>query len=131
MRFTPKLVNQVARSVAYFTEDRFKMHPAAPSTGQGTRYEDYHRTTEWVGGQGAREACAYYIGGALGWAHATGREIPEDIAVQFKAVYDHIDIGIRAHWEKEGRYRAQERARLEGLLRPGYVPATVEGADNR
>lgn len=131
MKFTPKLVNEVAESVAYFTGDRFKMHRAVPSPGSETRYEDYWPNQPWFGGRGAREACAYYIGGALGWAHATGREIPEDIAAQLKAVYDHIAVPVRAEWETKGRYRAQERARVEGLLREGYVPATVEGADNR
>lgn len=128
MKFTPKLVNELAASVAYFTGDRFKMHPAAASVGHGTRYNDYHKAQEWVGGQGAREACAYYIGGALGWAHATDREIPEDIAGQLMAVHRQIDVAIRAKWETEGRYRAQELARAEGLLRSGYESATVEGA---
>jgi hypothetical protein len=130
VKFTPKLVNEVAESVAYFTGDRFKMHPAAPSIGEGTRYVDYTRPQGWLGGQGAREACAYYIGGALGWAHATGKEIPEDITRQLMAVHGQIDIRTRAKWETEGRHRAQDLAKGEGLLRPGYTPATVEGAQH-
>jgi len=128
VKFTSKLVNELAGSVAYFTGDRFKMHPAAPSSGEGTRYTDHHQSHVWVGGQGAREACAYYLGGAFGWAHATGTEIPEDVLRHLKSVYVHIDNQIRFPWETKGRCRAQELASTEGLLRPGYEPATVEGA---
>lgn len=128
MKFTPKLVNELAASVAYFTGDRFKMHPAAPSTGEGTRYVDYNRPQAWVGGQGAREACAYFIGGALGWAHATDTEIPEDISRQLRSVYTQIDVTVRAKWETEGRSRAEQLAKDEGLLREGHVATTVEGA---
>ena len=117
MRFTSKLVNELTQTVARFTGDRFKMHPAAPSAGEGTRYVDFHHSDYvWIGGEGARQACAYYIGGAFGWAQCTNTEIPEDVLRHLKSVYLQLEPGARHYWETRGRERAATCAKREKLF---------------
>lgn len=108
MKFTPKLVRELAADVSRFTEGHFKMLAPQPTLDGGTRYTDVHRDLEWVGGAGGRAACAYYIGAALGWAQATGTEMPGDIADHTWSVWNHLVPAERAYWEAEGREKVRE-----------------------
>jgi hypothetical protein len=116
MRFTKKLVDELMQDVDRFTGGRFKMHPATagPAPGDGPRYRDYNSDRTWHGADGARDACAYFIGGALGWAQVTGTEIPEDIARHLQSVYEALNPHQRAPWETQGRDWARRLAEDEG-----------------
>lgn len=108
MMFTPKLVRELAADVSRFTEGHFKMLNPQPTPNEGTRYTDVHRDLEWVGRAGSRDACAYYIGAAFGWAQATGTEMPEDISEHTRSVWNHLVPADRAYWEAEGREQARK-----------------------
>jgi len=113
VKFTRALVEEVAARVAQYTGDTFAMDHSGDDVGGGTRYFDAHTQTVWLGPKGARRACAYYIGGALGTAAATGVLIPEGDAAflrRVQAAYgasgsraDRADYGT---WETQGRERA-------------------------
>lgn len=116
MKFTPKLVRELADEVAEFTKNRFKMGPVGSGEGYGTRYTDAHIDQVWTGGVGARQACAYYINGAMGWAQCTGRDLPEGTERHLKAIYSHLTLKDLEPWAERGRERAAKLALEEGLM---------------
>lgn len=119
MRFTGKLVNELMADIDAFTEGRFKMHLAAQSlggVGDKVRYMDYNRQQVWFGPEGARDACAYMLGGAFTWALATGQEIPEPQLRHMKSIYLGLKPWTRQAWELQGREWALKLARDEGRL---------------
>lgn len=115
VKFTRALVEEVAARVAQYTREAFEMNHSGDDIGHGTRYFDAHTDTVWHGPKGARRACAYYIGGALGWARVESHgPIPEDDAVFFRRVQAaYGSAGTRADradydgWETQGRERAR------------------------
>lgn len=116
MRFTAKLVNELTADVARFTGGRFAMVPALPRGGDTTRYVDKaNDLLVWYGAEGAREACAYYIGTALGWATAAKEEMPEDIVRHVASIKAQLPARL-AEWEQRGRDRAGSWALEEGLV---------------
>lgn len=120
VKFTSATVREVAERVARLTDGLFRLETTGSDLGSGTRYFDAHNMTVWFGPEGARQACAYYIGGALGYAQAKGRDIPEaDIAylMQVQAACSEgpqkrkADV---AKWEQRGRERARLSVEAEG-----------------
>jgi hypothetical protein len=116
IKFTRTLVEEVAARVKEFTNGAFALEATGSDLGNGTRYIDAHEMRVWYGPEGARQACAYYIGGALGTARATGREIPANDAEYLRRVQAaYTQAGTRASrancrsWEERG----EERARLK------------------
>jgi hypothetical protein len=114
VKFTAATVREVAARVEMFTNGLFRLESTGMGIGNGTRYFDAHQMTVWHGSTGARQACAYYIGGALGMAQAEGREISEDDTVYLKRVLDAcMGTGTLANrqdcsnWEQQGRERAR------------------------
>lgn len=116
MRFTKELVRQVADRAEKFTGGAFAMSGTGSDIGNGVRYMDAHTQTVWRGPEGARSACAYYIGAMLGHARTTATHIgPEDMRF-LKSVQDAYAIGSEPRrikyreWEENGYRTAQLRA---------------------
>lgn len=115
-RFTPATVRDVAARVKEFTDGYFALETTGSDLGSGTRYFDAHGMQVWHGPEGARQACAYYIGGALGTAAATGRLIPDDDTAHLMRVQAAYMEGSQRrkndmkHWEERGRERARLHA---------------------
>lgn len=119
VKFTAATVREVSARVERFTNGRFALQATGTALDNGTRYFDAHQMTVWYGPQGARQACAYYIGGAFGTQQAEGREIPEDDTVYLKRVLDAcVGTGTLANrqdcsnWEQQGRERARLMAEV-------------------
>lgn len=116
IKFTPATVREVAKRVAEFTDGYFALDTTGADESGGTRYFDAHQMKVWYGPEGARQACAYYIGGALGMAHAEGRPIPEGDMQYFQLVLAACGDGPQRrksdaeNWEARGRERARLRA---------------------
>jgi hypothetical protein len=120
IKFTKATVREVSARVKAFTDGYFALETTGSDLGGGTRYFDAHQMQVWHGPEGARRACAYYIGGALGTAKATGRLIPDDDAEYLKQVKAAYMEGSQRHkadmenWENVGRERARLHAETEG-----------------
>lgn len=116
IKFTGATVREVSARVKAFTDGYFALEATGSDEGNGTRYFDAHRMQVWYGPEGARQACAYYIGGALGTAEATGRLIPEDDTAYLMRVQAAYMEGSQRRkdamkrWENEGRERARLHA---------------------
>lgn len=116
MRFTKELVRQVADRAEKFTGGAFSMSGVGMSLGNGVRYIDGTSSLIWLGREGSRCACAYYIGAILGWARSTGTIIKPDDMHFLKAVQDAYAIGsdpakaTYRQWEAKGFQAAQNRA---------------------
>lgn len=114
--FVPRTVREVAARVKTFTDGYFALETHGSDLGSGTRYFDAHTQTVWFGPTGARQACAYYIGGALGTAEVTGKMIPWADAEYFRSVQNAYLNGSERHqedmraWEEKGRERAKLHA---------------------
>lgn len=113
IKFTATTVREVAGRVKALTNGLFELQATGSDLGNGTRFFDAHSMTVWFGPKGARQACAYYIGGALGVAHATDNLIPDDDMAYLKQVQAAYMEGSQHHkgdmanWEERGRERAQ------------------------
>lgn len=116
IKFTGATVREVSARVKAFTDGYFALETTGSDEGNGTRYFDAHQMQVWYGPEGARQACAYYIGGVLGTAEATGRLIPDDdVAYLMRVQAAYMEGSQRRkndmeHWENEGRERARLHA---------------------
>lgn len=116
IKFTKATVREVAARVKAFTDGYFALKTTGSDQGGGTRYFDAHQMQVWYGPAGARQACAYYIGGALGTAAATGKLIPDnDTAYLMRVQAAYMEgsqqrKGDMEYWENEGRERARLHA---------------------
>lgn len=108
MKFTKSLVQQVSDTVQEYTDGVFCLESTGTDLGNGVRYFDKRSSTVWLGSQGAREACAYYIGAALQWARDVGAaEIPGDM-LWLKDVQDaYLPQQRYRNWEEQGRETAR------------------------
>lgn len=105
MRITRSTVEEVSAEVETLTEGHFRMASCRmhPSGDGRWEYIDSGTGLRWIGADGAREACAYYIGAALGYIHAAGQMIPER-ATWLRAVQDAYGMHARyRNWEEVGR----------------------------
>jgi hypothetical protein len=76
MRITEHVVQRVAEYAKEFTGGAFRMNGIGGDIGHGTRYIDGVRQLVWLGkSNGARKACAYYLGAIETFNTAMGREI--------------------------------------------------------
>lgn len=113
VKFTAATVREVAARVAKITDGRFALETTGSDLGNGVRYFDAHTQTVWFGPVGARQACAYYIGGALHTVRLEDREIPEDDAAYLMRVQSAYREGPQGrkddmrNWEEQGAQRAQ------------------------
>lgn len=120
IKFTAATVEEVARRVERLTKGHFALESVGRDLGEGVRYFDGHSQRVWRGSKGARQACAYYIGGALGMAAATGSLIPDGDTAYLMRVQAAYMEGPQSHkrdmenWEASGRERA-------GLLVEGSI----------
>lgn len=117
MRFTRGIVRQVADIAEKFTGGNFAMSGVGLDLGNGVRYSDAHSMSRmWFGPEGARCACAYYIGAMLGHAQATATHIGDEDMKFLKSVQDAYAIGSEPRriryrdWEENGYRTAQLRA---------------------
>lgn len=116
IKFTATTVREVSARVKAFTDGYFALETTGSDQGGGTRYFDAHQMKVWYGPEGARQACAYYIGGALGTAEVTGKLIPDDDVTYLKRVQAAYMEGSQRRksdmerWESEGRERARALA---------------------
>lgn len=113
VKFTSATVREVAERVARLTDGLFRLEAVGSHADRGTYYSDGHKTLTWYGPEGARYACAYYIGGALGFAQANDREIPHADAEYLMQVQAACAEGSQnrkaevSNWEEQGRERAR------------------------
>jgi hypothetical protein len=118
IKFTGATVREVSARVKAFTDGYFALESTGSDEGNGTRYFDAHRMMVQHGPEGARRMCAYYIGGALGTAEATGRLIPDDDVAYLMRVQAAYMKGSQRRkddmerWENEGRERARLHAEI-------------------
>ena len=116
MRFDRETVKRVAEIAKEFTGGKFAMSGIGSDIGNGVRYLDAHTQTVWLGSEGARSTCAYYIGATLGHARATATHIKADDVKFLKSVQDAYTIGSQPRrakyreWEEIGYRTAQLRA---------------------
>lgn len=119
MRITPTVVETVAAHAEKFTGKAFRYSGTGGDIGHGARYFDGIMARVWVGRGASQEAAAYYIGGMLGWAQTTGREIPDYMREYCEPVQEAYQRNGKAlQWEQEGRmdakFRAADAAGTEG-----------------
>jgi hypothetical protein len=111
--FTKATVREVAGRAKVFTEGEFALETTGSDLGNGVRYFDAHTQTVWFGSKGARQACAYYIGGMLGTAQYGDRLISDEDMTYLKRVQAAYMNGSQArrrdmeNWEEQGRERAR------------------------
>lgn len=116
MRFDRETVKRVAEIAKEFTGGRFAMEGTGSDLGNGVRYADAHTMRMWFGPEGARSACAYYIGATLGYARATATHIKADDVKFLKSVQDAYAIGSEPRrakyrkWEEIGYQEGQQKA---------------------
>lgn len=116
IKFTAATVREVAARVKAFTGGHFALDDVGSDQGRGVRYADLHKEHTWYGAEGARQACAYYIGGALETARTEGRMISDDDTAYLMRVQAAYREGTQRrkdsmqHWEGLGRERARQRA---------------------
>ena len=118
IKFTAATVREVSARVKKITDGYFALQSTGSDEGNGTRFFDAHQREIWFEPKGARHACAYYIGGALGTAQATGKLLPEEdtaYLMRVQAAYMNGSQRHKAdmeHWENEGRERARLHAEV-------------------
>lgn len=119
IKFTAATVREVSARVKEITDGYFALETTGSDEGNGTRFFDAHRMQVWYGPRGARQACAYYIGGALGTEKATSKPISDDdtaYLMRVQAAYMEGSQRHKAdmeHWENEGRERARLHAEID------------------
>ncbi len=107
IRFTPATVREVSARVSEFTEGRFALRDVGDHP-----YLDRHSDLVWIGALGARQACAYLVGGALATARMEGRAIPQvdaEFLMWVRAGYLDAPATHRQdlfNWETVGAIRA-------------------------
>lgn len=107
VRFTKDMVRKLATQVEEFTGGTFGLSGTGMDQGNGVRYMDKHTHKVWFGPNGAREASAYLIGGALEYAKNGKGEIPDDM-VWMRDVQDaYLPRQRFRNWEEQGRERAR------------------------
>lgn len=116
IRFGTTTVREVSERVKRITVGKFGLDETRATRTDGTAYyADTAREHDWRGPEGARHACAWMIGGALGMAQGGALEIPEDDAAYLRHVLTTAGEGSQARkdraaeWEKIGRDKAAER----------------------
>jgi hypothetical protein len=116
VRFDRETVKRVAEIAKEFTGGKFAMSGIGMDQGNGVRYADAHTMRMWFGPEGARSACAYYIGATLGYARATATHIKADDVKFLKSVQDAYAIGSEPRrakyrkWEEIGYQEGQQKA---------------------
>lgn len=112
MRFDKKTVEKVAKIAEEFTEGAFYLEGIGMDLGKGVRYMDGRSSIlVWFGPQGARSACAYYIGATLGWSQARAKEISDEDREFLKAAQNGYQRQEKfREWEAVGNSHAQDRA---------------------
>ena len=109
MRITQEVVGRVSAEVEKLTQGRFRMASCREYPAGDGRWEyiDAGTNLRWIGVDGAREACAYYIGVALGYVQQSGRMLP-DRATWLWGVQDAYSTDARyRNWEEVGRIAAR------------------------
>lgn len=107
VKFTKGMMRKLADQVEQFTGGTFGLSGTGADLGNGVRYIDKHTHTVWFGSDGAREASAYLIGGALEYAKSGKGEIPDDM-LWVRDVQDAYSPKQRfRNWEEKGRERAR------------------------
>lgn len=117
IKFTAATVREVAARVKKITDGYFALETTGSDLGNGTRYFDAHQMQVWFGPEGARQACAYYIGGALETVRLTHAAGGDELSVddesylhQVQAAYmegPHRRKEDLMHWEERGAERAR------------------------
>lgn len=109
IRFTTRTVREVAERVKRLTGGRFAVGVYGSHPEHGTSYTDAHEQRTWYGPEGARQACAYYIGGAFEMARQGGEwTMPDDDYDFFLRVQAAYMEGPQRrkddmmHWEQQG-----------------------------
>ena len=116
MRFDRETVKRVAEIAKEFTGGKFAMSGIGMDQGNGVRYADARTMRMWFDPEGARSACAYYIGATLGYARATATHIKADDVKFLKSVQDAYAIGSEPRrakyrkWEEIGYQEGQQKA---------------------
>lgn len=113
IRFTAATVREVSERVRHITGGAFALDTTRQTRTDGTPcYTDAGFEHDWRGPEGARQACAWLIGGALGMAYDADAEIPVAEAAYLRHVLTAAGDGSQARkagvaqWEKAGRDRA-------------------------
>lgn len=116
MRITQETAERVSAEVEKLTQGRFRMASCREYPAGGGRWEciDAGTNLRWIGVDGAREACAYYIGAALEHLWESGRVLP-DRATWLREVQDAYSLDARyQNWEEIGRIAARRLAPNQG-----------------
>lgn len=115
IKFTATTVREVAARAKNYTGGAFALQTVGQGEGEGTRYIDAHTDRVWYSAEGARQACAYYIGGMLGMAYHDPERglISDEDTAYLKLVQAAYMEGSQRHkddmlnWEAMGRDRAR------------------------
>lgn len=119
IKFTGATVREVAARAKKITNGLFALEGTGSDLVNGVRYIDAQKALTWYGPEGAREACAYYIGGALETVRQKDGEIPADDAaylMRVQAAYMEGPQRRKAdmeNWEEQGRERARAQSYLD------------------
>lgn len=116
MRITQATVGAVSAEVEKLTQGRFRMASCReyPAGDGRWEYVDAGTNLRWIGMDGAREACAYYIGAALEHLWESGKSAP-DRAMWLRGVRDAYGVEERyRNWEEVGRIAARRLAPNQG-----------------
>lgn len=116
MRIMPLTVEKVSTEVERLTEGRFRIASYRENPAGDGRWEylDAGTNLRWIGVDGAREACAYYIGAALGHMQESGQILPYR-ATWLRDVQDAYSTDARyRNWEEVGRIAARRLAPNQG-----------------
>jgi dihydrodipicolinate synthase/N-acetylneuraminate lyase len=111
-RITAGTVETIAAAAETFTDGQFRYQATGTDIGHGARYIDGKRADlTWLGKNGgSSQAAAYYIGGMLGWAKASGTMIPDDVRELCQAAQALYAKRANApYWEEQGRKDAAGR----------------------
>lgn len=120
IKFTAATVQEVAERVKRLTEGRFALGVHGSHPEHGTSYSDAHKQRTWYGPEGARQACAYYIGGAFEESRLAGWTMPEEDFAYLQRVQAAYMEGPQRrkknmmHWEQEGVDRVVSAAEAGG-----------------
>lgn len=108
-RITASYVTDMAKHAEMFTDGAFR-YGYTSNPGDGTHYVDGIEQRVWFT---SREAAAYYMGAMLGWARATGTEIPADVAEFCRPMRDLVAVSDKLQQEQErGESTAVGRAEV-------------------
>lgn len=108
MKIIADVVRQVGEYAKDFTEGTFYFQAKGLDFGNGVRYFDGPTMQVWIGRNASTKAAAYYIGGMLGWAQHSGKEIPDEVRVFCQEVQSSYASRTAAEeWEQAGREKAR------------------------